>query len=416
VILIILYLSSVTVDCQNLRTKRQGVKGRPPAPIYDTQEDISDVGAPQRTRPSVPRPRPQPQPQEDEGDVNSADGEANPEPPIYGGVMGTPGVDFPGYTQIPKTGFTCSGVPFEPGMYADMETQCQAYHMCFQGRKESFLCGVGTVFNQAILGCDYWHSVDCSKTPDFYSINEELGKAGAEPGPGGAPPASAVQPAQPFRPAPAPGPVPRPRQPSPAVSRPQPPRIPSQPVQTQEEDVDYESPQIPQPAPQPRPKQPIPQPPPPQKQPPLPRQPPTRPQPQPPRYQPPPPATKVQPAISQRPQQPFRPAPVVPQRPQPQPPRKIPQQKPSQPRQPVQRPPPAPLPRPVPQPRPAPVPRPVPQPRPAPAPRPIAPRPSGKTSPARPVRPLPPPPEPQRPIVQTRDEEPVDDSQQSFDY
>lgn len=90
--------------------------------------------------------------------------------------MGTPGVDFPGYTQIPKTSFTCTGVPYEPGMYADMETQCQAYHMCFQGRKESFLCGIGTVFNQAILGCDYWHGVDCSTSPQFYSVNEELGK------------------------------------------------------------------------------------------------------------------------------------------------------------------------------------------------------------------------------------------------
>ncbi len=108
--------------------------------------------------------------------MNSAEGEANPEPPIYGGVMGVPGVDFPGYTQIPKTNFKCSGVPYEPGMYADQETQCQAYHVCFQGRKESFLCGIGTVFNQAILGCDYWHSVDCAASPNFYSVNEELGK------------------------------------------------------------------------------------------------------------------------------------------------------------------------------------------------------------------------------------------------
>lgn len=61
-------------------------------------------------------------------------------------------------------------------MYADLETQCQAYHVCFQGRKESFLCGIGTVFNQAILACDYWHSVDCEASPNFYSANEELGE------------------------------------------------------------------------------------------------------------------------------------------------------------------------------------------------------------------------------------------------
>ena len=105
----------------------------------------------------------------------SQEDEASAEPVIYGSVAGTPGVDFPGFTKLPTTSFTCSGVPYEPGMYADEETGCQAYHVCFQGRKESFLCGVGTVFNQAILACDYWHSVECSRSKEFYSVNEELG-------------------------------------------------------------------------------------------------------------------------------------------------------------------------------------------------------------------------------------------------
>lgn len=61
-------------------------------------------------------------------------------------------------------------------MYADMETQCQAYHVCHNGRKESVLCGTGTVFNQAILACDYWHSVECDETPNHYAVNEELGR------------------------------------------------------------------------------------------------------------------------------------------------------------------------------------------------------------------------------------------------
>ena len=103
------------------------------------------------------------------------DNTVDSEPPSYGGVQGTPGVDFPNYEKIPNTGFSCNGVPYEPGMYADEQTQCQAYHVCFQGRKESFLCGVGTVFNQAILACDYWHAVDCSRSRQFYSVNEELG-------------------------------------------------------------------------------------------------------------------------------------------------------------------------------------------------------------------------------------------------
>lgn len=101
---------------------------------------------------------------------------ADSEPALYGSVAGAPGVDFPAYTRIPKTSFTCEGKGFDFGFYADEEAGCQLYHVCWSGRRESFLCGVGTVFNQAILACDYWHSVDCSKSSQFYSVNNELGK------------------------------------------------------------------------------------------------------------------------------------------------------------------------------------------------------------------------------------------------
>jgi hypothetical protein len=100
---------------------------------------------------------------------------------IYGSVKGAPGVDFPNYSTIPNTKFSCDGVPFEPGMYADESTDCQVYHLCYQGRRESFLCGVGTVFNQAILNCDFWHSVECSKSRQFYGLNAEFGKSSSEP-------------------------------------------------------------------------------------------------------------------------------------------------------------------------------------------------------------------------------------------
>ncbi|OTF81931.1 Chitin binding Peritrophin-A domain containing protein, partial [Euroglyphus maynei] len=89
------------------------------------------------------------------------DNSVDSEPTSYGSVKGTPGVDFPNYSQIPNTGFTCNGNPSEMEMYADEATQCQVYHVCHQGRKQSFLCSVGTVFNQAILACDYWHAVNC---------------------------------------------------------------------------------------------------------------------------------------------------------------------------------------------------------------------------------------------------------------
>lgn len=107
------------------------------------------------------------------------------EPTIYGSVEGVPGIDFPGFTTIPNTQFSCEGRPFDPGMYADESTGCQVYHLCYLGRRESFLCGIGTVFNQAIMNCDFWHSVDCSKSSDYYHLNSEFGKASAETGVGG---------------------------------------------------------------------------------------------------------------------------------------------------------------------------------------------------------------------------------------
>lgn len=117
------------------------------------------------------------------GDINqnqaaasTEDPLADSEPALYGSVAGAPGVDFPAYTRIPKTSFTCEGKNFDFGFYADEEAQCQVYHVCWSGRRESFLCGVGTVFNQAILACDYWHSVDCSKSSQFWGINSELGE------------------------------------------------------------------------------------------------------------------------------------------------------------------------------------------------------------------------------------------------
>lgn len=98
-------------------------------------------------------------------------------------MNGEPGKDFPAYTRVPKTKFSCDGLPYEYGMYADEETGCQAYHLCYNGRKDSFLCGVGTVFNQRILHCDYWYSVDCSKSSQYYSSNAYMGSAQPEPGP-----------------------------------------------------------------------------------------------------------------------------------------------------------------------------------------------------------------------------------------
>lgn len=156
---------------------------------------------------------------------------------------------------VPQTSFTCEGKPYDPGMYADMEVDCTVYHMCFNGRKESFLCGTGTAFNQEILSCDHPVNVDCQASPSYYQANEELGKPGAEPAPGGG--AAAPRPVAP-RPIPqAPAPIrqrpiqqaPRPR-PAP-IARPRP--IPQAQV------TDYEDiapVQRPAPLPVPRPQRP----------------------------------------------------------------------------------------------------------------------------------------------------------------
>ncbi|RWS31784.1 hypothetical protein B4U80_07989, partial [Leptotrombidium deliense] len=103
----------------------------------------------------------------DGSDGNSV--EAGPEPPSI----------------IPQTNFICEDKPYPLGMYADLETGCTVYHMCFDGRKESFLCGTGTVFNQEILSCDHPQNVVCEDSPKYYDANTELGKSVPEPSGGG---------------------------------------------------------------------------------------------------------------------------------------------------------------------------------------------------------------------------------------
>ncbi|PRD34425.1 UNVERIFIED_CONTAM: hypothetical protein NCL1_14660 [Trichonephila clavipes] len=89
-------------------------------------------------------------------------------PPLQAGsIRGIPGEDFPDYCDIPITTFSCVDKRI-PGFYADLETGCQVFHICWPHRRESFLCPVGTVFNQAISACDYWYSSNCSLAPLYY--------------------------------------------------------------------------------------------------------------------------------------------------------------------------------------------------------------------------------------------------------
>ncbi|XP_067615293.1 uncharacterized protein thw isoform X2 [Eurosta solidaginis] len=91
---------------------------------------------------------------------------------VYQGVVGRPGIDFPIYPRIPKTSFSCRS--FGNGYFADMETDCQVFHICEEGRKISFLCPNGTIFQQSELTCDWWFKVNCLGSPGYYADSAEI--------------------------------------------------------------------------------------------------------------------------------------------------------------------------------------------------------------------------------------------------
>ncbi|ETN59112.1 hypothetical protein AND_009300 [Anopheles darlingi] len=92
-------------------------------------------------------------------------------------IPGVPGVDYPIYHEVPHTSFHCGNVPAIPGMYANVETGCQAYHTCHDGREghqgASFLCTNGTLFNQKEFACDWWYNVKCEEAPSYYHLNAD---------------------------------------------------------------------------------------------------------------------------------------------------------------------------------------------------------------------------------------------------
>uniref|UniRef100_A0A1I8P2X9 Chitin-binding type-2 domain-containing protein n=2 Tax=Stomoxys calcitrans TaxID=35570 RepID=A0A1I8P2X9_STOCA len=92
-------------------------------------------------------------------------------------IPGVPGVDYPVYHEVPHTSFSCAHVPAVPGMYANLETGCQAYHVCHDGREghqgASFLCTNGTIFNQKEFACDWWYNVKCEEAANYYHLNAD---------------------------------------------------------------------------------------------------------------------------------------------------------------------------------------------------------------------------------------------------
>lgn len=88
----------------------------------------------------------------------------------YSAIPGEPGVDYPIYTEIPKTSFDCINQQW-PGYYADVEAQCQVFHICALNRTYDFLCPNGTIFSQQHLVCVWWNQFDCNSAPGLYGNN-----------------------------------------------------------------------------------------------------------------------------------------------------------------------------------------------------------------------------------------------------
>lgn len=89
-----------------------------------------------------------------------------------------PGVDFPVYSEIPKTSFDCKKL-YKSGYFADPEAQCQVFHRCDQEYTQtSYLCPNMTLFNQITLTCVWWYDVDCNQAKNFYDYSNSRLYAG----------------------------------------------------------------------------------------------------------------------------------------------------------------------------------------------------------------------------------------------
>ncbi|XP_045108396.1 U-scoloptoxin(01)-Cw1a-like [Portunus trituberculatus] len=84
-----------------------------------------------------------------------------------------------------STSFSCDNRPF--GYYADVENNCQIYHVCvpfFDATGDhkhtymfSFICGNQTIFSQDILGCaSLAEAYPCEDAPSLFDfVNAKFG-------------------------------------------------------------------------------------------------------------------------------------------------------------------------------------------------------------------------------------------------
>lgn len=51
----------------------------------------------------------------------------------------------------------------------------QVYHVCALDKTFSFLCPNGTIFDQRVFVCRWWHNVDCASSANYYNLNDLIG-------------------------------------------------------------------------------------------------------------------------------------------------------------------------------------------------------------------------------------------------
>ncbi|VVC89239.1 unnamed protein product [Leptidea sinapis] len=136
-----------------------------PVQNYPGQEyPIQQGGRPQGFRPNRPA---FPGPVEHSFDNGAYEGGD------YSAIPGEPGVDYPIYSVAPPTSFRCEAQSY-PGYYADLETRCQAFHVCANNITYDFLCPNGTIFSQEVFVCVWWNQFDCNSAPALYELNANL--------------------------------------------------------------------------------------------------------------------------------------------------------------------------------------------------------------------------------------------------
>ncbi|GIX87195.1 chitin-binding type-2 domain-containing protein [Caerostris darwini] len=81
-----------------------------------------------------------------------------------------------------RSTFSCQG----DGYYADVDNNCQVFHVCHgheegSPRQWSFACGNQTVFNQLTFTCSYpEEAIPCDKAPDFFYLNGNVQRGDPE--------------------------------------------------------------------------------------------------------------------------------------------------------------------------------------------------------------------------------------------